>query len=205
MNLWLDAPHAPYESSVPELMEQYKDRTKGQDLLYRGMVSHLDKGVGSILNMLKELGIDCLANAGTPRKLCAKLLGASSIGVVNVHPGLLPKYRGSCAVEWAILNNDRVGNTAHFMVEGYDAGPILTSETYDFNKYSTYSDIRCHVYKKQCSLVGKAFSLIQRDGLRAENCDLQDDSRAITRPPVSDKDMKKIHRLLKEGRYRFQY
>lgn len=58
LNLWLDTPHAPYEASEKGLMEKYKDRTTGQDLLYRGMVSHLDKGVGEILNQLKQLGID---------------------------------------------------------------------------------------------------------------------------------------------------
>lgn len=57
LNLWLDAPHAPYEPSVDSLMDKYRDRTKKQDLLYRGMVSHLDQGVGAILNQLKKLEI----------------------------------------------------------------------------------------------------------------------------------------------------
>lgn len=58
LNLWLDTPHAPYEFSEKGVMDQYNDRAKGQDLLYRGMVSHLDKGVGSVLAKLKELNID---------------------------------------------------------------------------------------------------------------------------------------------------
>lgn len=155
------------------------------------------------VSLIKDLGIDCLANAGTPRKLSTELLGASPLGVVNVHPGLLPKYRGACAVEWAILNDDKVGNTAHFMVEGYDAGPIITSESYVFNQNSTYSDIRCHVYKRQCALMGKAFHMIQRDGLTDKNCEVQDERQAITRSPISNEDMHKIHDLLREGRYRF--
>lgn len=58
LNLWLDAPHAPYEYSEKVVLDQYNDRAKGQDLLYRGMVSQLDKGVGSVLAKLKELNID---------------------------------------------------------------------------------------------------------------------------------------------------
>jgi arylsulfatase A len=58
LNLWLDAPHAPYEFSEKGVMDQYNDRAKGQDLLYRGMVSQLDKGVGGVLAKLKELNID---------------------------------------------------------------------------------------------------------------------------------------------------
>ena len=58
LNLWLDAPHAPYESSEKGAMKQYIDRSKGDDFLYRGMVSHLDNGVGSILKQLRKLNID---------------------------------------------------------------------------------------------------------------------------------------------------
>lgn len=58
LNLWLDAPHAPYEYSNEEALEPYQKRTKGQDLLYRGMVSHIDQGVGRLLQTLKQLKID---------------------------------------------------------------------------------------------------------------------------------------------------
>lgn len=58
LNLWLDAPHAPYEHSTDSLIANYKHRTTGQDLLYRAMVSQVDKGVGEILALLKNLDID---------------------------------------------------------------------------------------------------------------------------------------------------
>lgn len=57
LNLWLDAPHAPYETSTNDLLEKYKERTTGIDLLYRGMVSQLDEGVGTLLVQLNNLGI----------------------------------------------------------------------------------------------------------------------------------------------------
>ncbi|GAB1308713.1 sulfatase-like hydrolase/transferase [Urechidicola sp. KH5] len=57
LNLWLDAPHAPYEYSTDSLIANYKHRTNGQDLLYRAMVSQIDKGVGEILALLKDLDI----------------------------------------------------------------------------------------------------------------------------------------------------
>ena len=69
--------------------------------------------------------IDLLVNAGTPRLVKQELLSAPSIGVLNVHPGILPKYRGSCCCEWALYNGDPVGLTAHFMDAGLDSGPII--------------------------------------------------------------------------------
>ena len=46
-------------------------------------------------------------------------------GILNVHPGLLPRYRGPNPLGWAIRNGDReVGLTVHRMTSKLDAGPI---------------------------------------------------------------------------------
>jgi phosphoribosylglycinamide formyltransferase 1 len=49
--------------------------------------------------------------------------------VLNVHPSLLPKFRGLRAVERALeAGVDETGVTVHFMVEEVDAGPIVAQE-----------------------------------------------------------------------------
>ncbi|BDD11612.1 arylsulfatase (plasmid) [Fulvitalea axinellae] len=58
LNLWFDAPHAPYEATPEESMSPFRKQAKGDDLLYRAMVKHLDRGVGRVLDKLKELGIE---------------------------------------------------------------------------------------------------------------------------------------------------
>lgn len=58
LNLWYDTPHAPYEPAPDVSLHPYKKKAKGDDLLYRSMVSHLDYSVERILTKLKELGID---------------------------------------------------------------------------------------------------------------------------------------------------
>lgn len=58
LNLWFDTPHAPYEKSEARVMKPYKNRAKGDDYLYRGMVSNLDKSVGRVLKALKKHGLD---------------------------------------------------------------------------------------------------------------------------------------------------
>ena len=115
--------------------------------------SHNDK---ETLNLIKNLSIDVLLNAGTPRKLKKQILEGTKYGVVNIHPGVLPYYRGCSAVEWAIFNNDKVGNTAHFMNENYDEGNIILSEWYEFSSNSDYKSIRIKVYKEGTNLAGKA-------------------------------------------------
>ena len=58
LNLWYDAPHTPYEPAPDPYLNRYKSRAKGDDLLYRSMVTHLDAGVGRIRAKLNELGIE---------------------------------------------------------------------------------------------------------------------------------------------------
>jgi len=59
-----------------------------------------------------------------------EILRIPKIGTLNIHAGILPKYRGFDARRWAILDSGPVGCTVHFVDEGCDTGPIiLTRET----------------------------------------------------------------------------
>ncbi len=56
-------------------------------------------------------------------------LDAASAGAINVHPSLLPKYRGPSPMQWAVRNGDKeTGITVISMTERMDAGDILYQE-----------------------------------------------------------------------------
>lgn len=58
--------------------------------------------------------------------LSSEMLMLFSQGVFNVHGSLLPKYRGSNALNWVLVNGEKeTGVTLHKMVEKVDAGPIV--------------------------------------------------------------------------------
>ena len=49
--------------------------------------------------------------------------------VINLHPSLLPEFRGLHAVSRALESGaERTGVTVHFMVEEVDAGPVISQE-----------------------------------------------------------------------------
>jgi len=55
-----------------------------------------------------------------------ELINLSKFGAVNLHPSLLPKYRGRAPINWAILlGEEQLGITAHFVDEGMDTGDII--------------------------------------------------------------------------------
>lgn len=156
------------------------------------------------LSLIRSLGIECLLNAGTPRKLSGELISSVKHGVVNVHPGLLPKYRGCSCVEWAIFNDDQVGNTAHFMDEGYDTGPVITTESYEFPKDADYASIRVRVYREGCALAGKVLSTIQETRITPAEAIQQDASQAQYWKPIPQDIMDEMLKKVAAQSFRYQ-
>lgn len=66
-------------------------------------------------------------------------------GIINVHPSLLPKYRGPSPIESAILNGDKsTGISIMELSKEMDAGPIYHQVEFHLPKYET----KPHLYKK---------------------------------------------------------
>ncbi len=156
------------------------------------------------IELIRKHKIKCLLNAGTPRKLSINVLQSTQHGVVNIHPGVLPSYRGCSAVEWAIFNDDKVGNTAHFMTEDYDEGPIISTECYDFQKDTDYVSIRVKVHQEGCLLAGRALKVIKKTLMKPSDGIAQDKSKAQYWDPIPDKKFKAVLSKLLKQEYRYQ-
>ena len=156
------------------------------------------------LDLIKNLDIKCLFNASTPRKLSNNIIDSVKYGIINVHPGMLPNYRGCTAVEWAIYNDEKVCNTAHFMTENYDAGPIIHSEFYEFAKDSDYISIRTKVYMSGCILAGKAVKIVEKNLIQPKDGIIQDENRACYRKPISESKFQEVQKKIIEKTYRYQ-
>ncbi len=72
-----------------------------------------------------------------------QLLEVPTLGVLNVHLGLLPEVRGMSSPEWSLLNRVPVGVTIHYVDAGIDTGPILQRCEYpDAFRCESLSDLR---------------------------------------------------------------
>jgi len=86
----------------------------------------------SFLNLLLPLKPDLLIVVAFGQIIPGKVLSSAKWGGINIHASLLPKYRGSAPIQWAIINNEKkTGLTTMFMDEGLDTGPILTQQEVD--------------------------------------------------------------------------
>lgn len=75
---------------------------------------------------LSRAGIDYVALAGFMRILPAEFIARWEGRIVNIHPSLLPKYKGLNTHQQAIDNEDRFGGcSVHVVTEAVDDGPVL--------------------------------------------------------------------------------
>ena len=81
---------------------------------------------GAALAILRELDPELVVVAAYGRFPPDDILALPPKGCVNVHSSLLPKYRGSAPINWAILNGEaETGVTIQRMVHDMDAGDII--------------------------------------------------------------------------------
>lgn len=79
---------------------------------------------------VRELACDYLLTVNFNQKLSAALLAMPAIGAINIHPSLLPDYRGVDPVLCALAEGEQqFGVTLHQMDEALDTGAILAQQT----------------------------------------------------------------------------
>ncbi|HEY5792577.1 MAG TPA: phosphoribosylglycinamide formyltransferase [Chthoniobacterales bacterium] len=80
----------------------------------------------ALADYLKKAGADWLILAGYMRVLKAPLLDAFPGKIINIHPSLLPKFRGLAAWKQALeAGETETGCTVHFVDAGVDTGKII--------------------------------------------------------------------------------
>ena len=75
-------------------------------------------------------------------------------GIINLHPGNLPIYRGSSSPEFQILNNQKIICTSHFIDDSIDAGYLIKKKKLNLN-YSDYHKMRASIYPEMAKFLSK--------------------------------------------------
>ena len=106
---------------------------------------------------------DLFLSSGYGRVLREETLRIPTIGAINVHPSLLPRYRGYEAVAWALYEGEsEVGITVHSMILPVDSGPILAQKSIPVCK----DDQPDAVYQRLCGLIPQVLGQVLEEILR---------------------------------------
>ena len=93
---------------------------------------------GEAEKVFRALQPDLVVVVAYGRILPPELLHIAPLGCINLHVSLLPKYRGSAPIQWAVLNGDRcTGVSIMQLDEGLDTGDMLLKGEVEITKETT--------------------------------------------------------------------
>ncbi|HPS28535.1 MAG TPA: methionyl-tRNA formyltransferase [Candidatus Paceibacterota bacterium] len=96
----------------------------------------------NFLETLNSYGCDFHFLTAYGKMVPQEVLDARGKGFVNLHPSLLPKYRGASPIQTAILNGEKTTGVSLFLMDqGMDDGPILRQKSVPIEVEDTYPSL----------------------------------------------------------------
>ena len=115
-----------------------------------------------IIDVMKAWKVDLIVLAGWMRIVSPKLINEFPNRIINLHPSLLPKYKGLHAVEQALENGDSVtGVTVHYVNEELDGGKIILQEEVPILPNDDIQSLTKAIQRKEYYLLPKAIEHIK--------------------------------------------
>lgn len=112
-----------------------------------------------IADALKEAGAEYVIMAGYMRKVTNEVLDAFPDRIVNLHPALLPSFKGAHAIEDAFNFGVKVtGITVHFANEDYDKGPIIAQRAVEVRESDTLDSLEERIHEAEHALYPEVLS-----------------------------------------------
>ncbi len=139
---------------------------------------------------LKTFDADIYVVAAYGQILSTEILNIPQKGCVNVHTSLLPKYRGSSPIQWALIEGEtETGVTVMQMDEGMDTGDILFTDTVVIDEKETGGSLHDKLANAGAKLIVHALDEIGKGNVTHT----PQDSSAATYTKMLDKVMGTIH------------
>lgn len=141
---------------------------------------------GRAEEVFRTLAPDLVVVVAYGRILPPELLHIARLGCINLHVSLLPKYRGSAPIQWAVIHGDaETGVTIMQLDEGCDTGDILMVEKVPIGPEETSGELFDRVAAIGAKTLVRAVALLDEGKLAPQK---QDDSQA-TQAPMLKKEM----------------
>lgn len=109
-----------------------------------------------------EIGeIDIILSAYYKFIIPDDILNHAKIAALNMHGSLLPKYRGRCPINWAIINGEtETGATLHHMISKIDGGDIVDQEKVTININDNALDVLLKICNAAKTILKRQIPLI---------------------------------------------
>ncbi len=122
-----------------------------------------------IIKELKKKDVDLIVLAGFMRLISPYFINMYKNKIMNVHPALLPSFKGTHGIKDAFEYNVRkTGVTVHLVDAELDHGPIILQETVDVEDNDTLETLEEKIHKVEHKIYPKAIQLFVEGKLKIE-------------------------------------
>ena len=118
---------------------------------------------GSDLNVLRTFNPDLLISIRFGQIFKGEAIAQPRIGIINLHSGLLPEYKGVMASFWSLLNEERsLGTTLHWVTDKkIDSGTLISTRSQPVKSSETYVKQVLSLYPSGVEQICEAVDQIQ--------------------------------------------
>ncbi len=122
-----------------------------------------------LLNILEGVNTDLVVLAGYMRILSPLFVKHFKNRIVNIHPSLLPAFRGLDAQKQALDYGVKYsGCTVHFVDQGMDTGPIIMQAVVPVKEDDSADDLAARILKEEHKIYPESIKLIAEDKIIIE-------------------------------------
>ena len=115
-----------------------------------------------MIEKIKELKPDYICVVAYGLILPEDVINIPKKGCINVHPSLLPKYRGATPIQFAVINGDDItGVTTMYMDKGMDSGDIIMQKKVKINEDETMGELWNRLSKIGANLLDETINKIE--------------------------------------------
>jgi|TARA_Y100000310_G_scaffold310073_1_gene354908 phosphoribosylglycinamide formyltransferase-1 len=102
----------------------------------------------NVTKLCKANNVELIVLAGFMRLLNPDFVKKWKGKIINIHPSLLPSFKGANAVEQAYNYGVKyTGVTVHYVDEGMDTGSIIAQEVVTINKFNSLNDLYAKIHE----------------------------------------------------------
>ena len=120
----------------------------------------------AIIKQLKAKQIDLIVLAGFMRILSPYIIKQYKNKIINIHPSLLPAFKGAHGIRDAYNYGVKVGGvTVHYVTEELDSGQIIMQKAFELSKRETISSYERKIHKIEYEIYSKAIQTVLKNKL----------------------------------------
>jgi phosphoribosylglycinamide formyltransferase-1 len=144
-----------------------------------------DKDLTFVQDQIKQHYCDLIVLAGFMRILPEGFISAFENNIINIHPSLLPKYKGLHTHQQVIENKDKIhGASVHFVNAELDGGKIISQTTIAVENNDTAETLAARLLFREHSLLPYTIALIGQNRVQWQNTTLYFDHKKLINPII---------------------